>query len=112
MIFISQLSRVGLGTKQSRASILPQEGDRQPGQNSNMEIYQGPAQMENVQSKKVQTFIPKGKQYDLENDGIQLTFEMHDPVSQAHRPDQESAPSLKHVDTNDDGLWIEQSPST
>ena len=95
MIFISQLSRVGLGTKQSQASLLPREADQQPGQNSKIEIYPDPAHMENVQSKNVRTFIPKRKKRGLENDATHLTFEMHDQVSQARHPSHESATSLE-----------------
>ena len=68
--------------------------------------------MGKTRSKNVRTFIQlhKEKQHDLENDGIHLTFEMHNHVSQAHHPDHESASSLEQVDTNGEGLRIEESP--
>ena len=111
MIFISQVSRVGLSTKQSQASLSSREGDQQPGQYPNIDIYQGPGHMGKAQSKNVRTFIHRGNQHDLENDGIHLTFEMHNQISQARHLDHETASSLEQVDTNHDGLAIEQSPS-
>ena len=111
MIFISQLSRVGLSTKQSQALVPSREGDHQPGQYPNIDIYQGSGHMAKAQSKNVRTFIRRGKQRDLENGGIYLTFEIHDQVSQAHHPGHETGTSLEQVGTNDDGLRIEQSPS-
>ena len=67
--------------------------------------------MRKAQSMNLRTFIYKGRQHDLENDGTHLTFEMHDQVSQARHLRHESAMSLGQVETNDDGLRIEQSPS-
>ena len=43
--------------------------------------------MGKAQSKNIHTFIHTGKQRDLESDGIHLTFEMHDQVSQGHIPE-------------------------
>ena len=67
--------------------------------------------MRKAQSKNIQTFIHKGKQHDLESDGIHLTFEMHNQISQARLPGHETITSLEQVDTNNDGLRIKQSPS-
>ena len=111
MIFILQLSRVGMSTKQSQATLLRQEGDHQPGNYSNHDIYQGLGHMGKAQTKNVRTFIHKGKQQDLENDGIHLTFEMRNQVSQVHHSSHETATSLEQVDMNYDGLRIEQLPS-
>ena len=110
-IFISQLSRVGLSTKRSQASLLPLEDDHQSGKYSNIDIYQGPGHMGKAPSKNIHTFITKGKQSDLESDGIYLTFEMHDQVSQARLPGHKTTTSLEQVDTNYDGPRIEQYPS-
>ena len=110
MICILQLSRVGLRTKQSQTSPLSREGDHQPGQYSNIDIYQGQGHMAKAQSKTVRTFIRRGKQHDLENDGIHLTFEMHNQVSQARHSGHETATSLEQVDMNSDDLRIEQLP--
>lgn len=67
--------------------------------------------MGKAQSKNLHTFIHKGKQRDLESDGIHLTFEMHDQVSQASLPGHETATSLEQVDTKYAGPRIEQYPS-
>ena len=111
LIFASQFSRIGLSTKQSQASDLSREGDHHSGQYSNIDIYQGRGRMGKAQSKNLRTFIQRGKQQDLENDGIHLTFEMHNQVSQARHPGRETATSLEQMNTNYDGPKIEQSPS-
>ncbi|KAM0802497.1 hypothetical protein BDR22DRAFT_102870 [Usnea florida] len=111
LFVVAQLSRIRLSTKQSQASLLSRTGNHQPGQYSNIDIYQGPGRLGQAQNKNVRTFIHRGKQQDLENDGIHLTFEMHDQVSQLHHPIHETATSLGQVDTNYDGLGIKQSPS-
>ena len=108
MICISQLSRVGLSTKQPKASPLSREGDHQPGKYSNIDIYQDSGHIAKAQSKTVHNFIRRGKQHDLENDGIHLTFEMHNQVSQGRHPRHETATSLEQVDTNSDDLRIDQ----
>ena len=108
MVFISQLSRVGLSTKQSQASLLSREGDHQPRLYLNIDSYQDAGHMGKAQSKNVRTFIRRGKQRDLENDGIHLTFEIHNQVSQARHPGHETATSLEQVDTNSDNFRIEQ----
>ena len=81
IIFLSQLSRVGLSTKQSRAFLLSRDGgDRQPGKYSNIDIQQRPGHVGKAHQSKndIQTLMQKGgKQHDLESsDGIHLTFEM------------------------------------
>lgn len=94
---ISQLSRIGLSTKQSQASLLSRKGDHQPGQYSNIDIYQGPGHTGNAKSKGIQTFIHNGKQHDLENDGIHLTIEMENQISQARYPGHEMATPLDWI---------------
>ena len=111
IIVISRLSRVRSSTKQSQASLLSREGDHQSGKYSNADIYQGPGHMGKAQSKNIQTSIHNGKQHDIESDGIHLTFEMHNQVSDARHPGHEIATSLEQGDTNYDGLRIEHSPS-
>lgn len=104
---VSQLSRIGLGTKQSQASLQSREGGQQPGHYTNIDVYQGPGHTGKTQSKSIQTFINRGKQHDVENDGIYLTFEMENQFSKAHHPGRGVATSLERVDTHHDSAVSE-----
>ncbi len=50
--------------------------------------------MGKAKSQGIQTFIHNGEQHDLENDGIHLTFEMQNKISQARYPGHEMATPL------------------
>ena len=45
-------------------------------------MYQGSGQ---VDGKSIRTYIQSGKQHVVENNGIHLTYEMQNQISQAHR---------------------------
>ena len=106
---VSQFSKVGSGAKQSQAFSESQFGDHQPGHYASSDIYQGPGYTENARGKSIQTFINKGKQHDVESDGIYLTYEMQNQVSTAYHPDHEAAKSLEGVDTNHNSAVSEMS---
>ena len=94
---VSQLSRIGVTTKQSQASLLSQTGDHhhQPGSYSELGVYQGPNYTSRIQGKGIQTFIHKGKQQDdVENDGIHLTYELENQYSLRNHPDYELTPRV------------------
>ena len=46
------------------------------------DVYQGLGQ---VDGKSIRTYIQSGKQHGVENNGIHLTYEMQNHISQAHR---------------------------
>lgn len=106
---VSQMSRIRLSTKQSQASLLQRDGGRQPGHYSNIGIYDGLGHAGKAQRENMQTFINKGKQHDVENDGIYLTFEMENQYTQAHHPSQGTSLSLERVETNYDTVASEKS---
>ncbi|KAL8791766.1 MAG: hypothetical protein Q9195_005642 [Heterodermia aff. obscurata] len=101
MFILSHLSKTGITTKYSKASLLSRKGGggSQPEYPSDTEVYQGPDYAGNAPNKSIRTFIHSGKPHDLENDGIHLTFEMQNHTAQAGRPEHETLSSLEPVGT-------------
>ena len=106
LIVVSQFSRIKLSTKPSKASLLPRTSDHPPGRYSNIDVYRGPAYTGRAQGKSIQTFVHKGKQQDVENDGIYLTFEMQNQFSQAYHPDFQTTTSLERTHSSDKSAHI------
>ena len=91
---LSKIFKIKLSTKRSQATLLSRKIGHRPGQYSNLVVYQSSNHTEKAQGKGIQIFIQGGNQQDINNDGIHLTFEMHNQVSQADHTNTE-LPNLR-----------------